>query len=88
MPQNAFFKESAMGDISSFLFPDSGAVEGCARIFDFDDCLQDFNHSRSPAESDSAACSADWKQVGVDLRSAQVKFEKCQSDPNADADRP
>jgi hypothetical protein len=65
-----------MGSFSDFLYPQSGAVEGAARILDFTDSLTRYNRSQTPAEADDLALRADVAAVGEDMGRALVCVEE------------
>jgi hypothetical protein len=57
-------------NFSSFLFARPSFVEGVARIMDFGNTLNQYNHCESAAMADLAAIAADWSVVGLELDQA------------------
>ena len=59
-----------MSTFSTFLFARPSFFEGCARVLDFGNTLQEYNQSATPQEADFRAIVADWSAVGEEIQLA------------------
>lgn len=59
-----------MSQYNPFLFARPSFIEGCARVLDFGDTLNEYNTALSPEQADAIALYLDWLAVGNDLRGA------------------
>ncbi len=59
-----------MGDLSSILFARPSFIEGAARALDLGNTLFEYNRSETGEMADTYALSADFRQIGEDIRRA------------------
>ena len=62
--------EKEIETLTGFLFPNSNAIYGIARLIDLGARLDLYNESISPAEADCIAIYSDWIMVRKDLEAA------------------
>jgi hypothetical protein len=65
-----------MSPFTRILFPRPSIFDGLARLFDSSGSLNKYNTSRTPAEADIKAMTADWNAVGEDIWDALEMFEE------------
>ena len=68
-----------MGDLfrrSGRLFARPSFLEGYGRALDIGATLNEYNHSKTPEEADTAAIKSDWQAVGDSIEYAIEKFSE------------
>lgn len=77
-----------MSPFTRILFPRPSILDGLARLFDSSGSLNKYNTSRTPAEADVKAMTADWNAVGEDiwdsLAIAEEDYESLRSERRID----
>lgn len=63
-----------MSTYSSFLFPQTGAFDGVARLLDLGGTMVRYNSSRDEGGADTRALRADLAAVGEDFRKVACRL--------------
>jgi hypothetical protein len=64
---------------SDFLFALPSFIEGCSRVLDLGDTINNYNESDSNEEADFKAIMSDWLTIGNDIkRSIEIVYDENQ----------